>query len=451
MYCRHLSLANFRNYQRLELSLSPHLSVFWGENGQGKSNLLEAIYLLATTRSFRTGAERELVNWYAASGAVFARAAAEVIRHPAPARLEIILAEAEASPGPRAANPGAGQGAHPGAGAGILQRSEAQPRLGDASGGEETGAGASAPSGAAGLPPAESIRRHVRINGQSRPVVELLGHLNVVLFSPTDLDLIGGAAEGRRRYLHITLCQVDHRYLRTLRRYQRVLLQRNALLRELRERAARPDQLEYWDEQVVALGAELTAAHLRAIALLNRHLADIYPQLTDEPGPLQAVYRSSIELDAETEALAQRAGPDEEQALAGIRERFARRLGALRPREQQQGVTLAGPHRDDFGFQLGPIDLRVYGSRGQQRTAALCLKLAEMALMAHFTGERPVLLLDDVMSELDPRRQQFLQSALTGEDQVLLTATDLRSFSDAFLRRADIYRVAAGTVARCAS
>jgi DNA replication and repair protein RecF len=442
MYCRHLSLANFRNYQRLELSLSPHLNVFWGENGQGKSNLLEAIYLLATTRSFRTGAERELVNWYATSSPVFARAAAEVIRHPAPAKLEIILAEAEAPPGPRAANPDASLGAHAGAGTGVLPGPEAQP--------DRRGANGGAPSGAAGLSPAESIRRHVRINGQSRPVVELLGHLNVVLFSPSDLDLIGGPAEGRRRYLHITLCQVDHRYLRTLRRYQRVLLQRNALLRELRERAAPPDQLEYWDEQVVALGAELTAAHLRAIALLNQYLAGIYPQLTDEPGPLHAVYRSSIELDADTESLAQRAGPDGEQALAAIRERFARRLAALRPREQQQGVTLAGPHRDDFGFQLGPVDLRIYGSRGQQRTAALCLKLAEMALMAHFTGERPVLLLDDVMSELDPRRQQFLQSALSGEDQVLLTATDLRSFSDAFLRRADLYRVAAGTVARCA-
>src|SRR6266508_450082 len=188
MYCKHLSLANFRSYIRLDLDLAPHVTLFTGENGQGKSNILEALYLLATSRSFRTSSERELVNWHATTPPVFARAAADVVRHPSPVRVEVILAEPIPS------------------GVRAIQPEHAAPAV-------------------PGTPPAESVRRRVRVNGQNRPVVELLGHLNVVLFSPEDVDLIAGPAELRRRYLTITLCQVDHRYLRAQRRYQRVLLQ----------------------------------------------------------------------------------------------------------------------------------------------------------------------------------------------------------------------------------
>jgi DNA replication and repair protein RecF len=278
-------------------------------------------------------------------------------------------------------------------------------------------------------------------------LVELIGQLNTVLFSPEDIALIAGAAEVRRRYLYITLSQVDHRYLRTLRRYQRVLLQRNALLRELRERPAHQDQIEYWDEQVVELGSEIVVAHLRALAFLNDRLAEVHPRLTNQPEPLRAVYRSSVELAEEVTALGERAArPEHEAVLAQVRERFAASLVALRVRERQQAVTLAGPHRDDVGFYTGDVDLRLYGSRGQQRTAALALKLAEVALMERYTDDRPVLLLDDVMSELDPRRRALLQQMVMSQDQVLLTATDLSFFSDDFLAQAQRFRVAEGTV-----
>ena len=416
MYCRHLTLTNFRNYVQLDLSLAPHLSVFWGDNGQGKSNLIEALYLLATTRSYRTAAEREMVNWHVAEPPVFARVAADVQRHPAPQRLEVVLAE---TPG--------------------------------------SAAGAERPAPGVGQPAATSVRRRVRINGQHRQPADLLGHLNVVLFSPEDVELIAGPAAVRRRYLDITLCQVDHVYLRTRNRYERVLQQRNALLREARERQVRPDQFEFWDVQLVELGATLIAARVRALHRLNEAIAAISPRLAGDASGLRAEYRSSVPLEDDGEALAAGDGGDGAgaAALARLRERFAAQLASGRPRERQQAVTLAGPHRDDAGFFAGPIDLRTFGSRGQQRSAALSLKLAEAELMQHYTGERPLLLLDDVLSELDPRRRAFLLDMILEQrqhqQQVLVTATELTLFGAAFLDGVDVYQVAAGTVTKGAT
>jgi DNA replication and repair protein RecF len=296
------------------------------------------------------------------------------------------------------------------------------------------------------------VRRRVRINGQHRQPLELLGHFNVVLFSPEDVELIAGPAALRRRYLDITLCQVDHVYLRTLNRYQRVLQQRNALLREARERPVRPDQFEYWDLQLVELGAAVITARMRAVSLLNTYIEAIRPRLTSDPEGLRMAYRSSVPSGPEGEGAApgggngaETAGPDD---LAHLRAQFVARLEATRARERQQAMTLAGPHRDDAGFFAGQVDLRVFGSRGQQRTAALSLKLAEVELMAHYTGERPVLLLDDVLSELDPRRRQLLQGMILEQrqQQVILTATDPSPFEAAFLDGADVYQVEAGAI-----
>ncbi len=428
MYCRHLTLTNFRNYVRLDLALSPHLSIFWGDNGQGKSNLIEALYVLATTRSYRTAAEREMVNWHVAGGPVFARVAAEVDRLPSPTKLEVILAESPLAPAPAAGD------LSPRPPGGLLQT------------------------------PATSVRRRVRINGQQRQPLELLGQLNVVLFSPEDVELIAGPAALRRRYLDITLCQIDHVYSRTARRYERVLQQRNALLREGRERAVRPDQFEYWDVQLVELGTTMIMARLRAMHRLNEAMAEIYPRLASDGGDLRAEYRCTVPLEGRpSEALwdpeayrpSQRTTVDGTAlqgppgaAVVELRERFTAQLAAGRARERQQAVTLVGPHRDDAGFFAGNVDLRVYGSRGQQRAAALCLKLAEVELMQRSTTERPVLLLDDVMSELDPRRRRFLQEVVLEQQQVLLTATDLTFFAEDFLGRADVYGVEAGAVTR---
>lgn len=409
MLLRHLSLAYFRNYQRLDLALEPGLSLFWGDNGQGKSNLLEAAYLLATTRSFRTSAERDLLNWHADTDPVFARIAGEVTRSTRTDRLELLIAQSAPA--------------------------------------SVDGAGRDAPR--SGQPPAESVRRRARINNHDRPLTDLLGHLNAVLFSPEDVDLVAGPAERRRRYLDITLCQVSPTYLRTLRRFVRILTQRNALLKLGRERTVPADEFEYWDAQITTSGATLLVARLVALESLNRRLTHLYPELTNQSTALVLEYRSTIPLDglavpsAELAELSLEARAALEQEVA---QRYVSQLAAMAQRERAQGVTLSGVHRDDAAFTVDGVDMRTYGSRGQQRIAALALRLAETDFMHTATGERPVLLLDDVMSELDPSRRRHLQRAALSHEQVLLTATDLASFEPEFVAGAHRFRVTQGEV-----
>ena len=387
MLLKHLSLAYFRNYRSLDLTLEPGLNLFWGDNGQGKSNLLEAAYLLATARSFRTSAERDLINWHADTTPLFARIAGEVTRSTRTDRLELVVAATD-----------------------------------------------------------ETARRRARINGQDKPLSHLLGHLNAVLFSPEDVDLVSGPAERRRRYLDITLCQVNPTYLRNLRRFLRVLTQRNALLKLARERPVPPDEFEYWDSQLTASGAALLVTRLSAVDSLNAHLADIYPRLTHGNATLRLAYRSTIDLDGAELSPAPLTPESRAQLEQELASRYVRRLAENAVRERAQAVTLSGVHRDDAAFIADGVDLRTFGSRGQQRTAALALRLAETAFMRASTGETPILLLDDVMSELDPTRRQYLQRAIAGHDHVLLTATDLAAFDPGFLAGARRFRVSAGQV-----
>ena len=431
MRCRHLSLTNFRTYRRLELDLPPGVSVLCGNNAQGKSNLLEALYMLATIKSFRTGSERELVSWHAGPDERFARISAEIERQGSTSRLDIILAE-------------------------------------------PTGGNAAK---AAAATRGRSIRKRVRLNRQPRRATDALGQLNSVLFTPADVELITGSPAQRRRYLDIMLCQVDPHYVRVLSQYQRVLTQRNALLRQLRDRRLPADQLRYWTEQVVALGSELIIGRGQAIATLNSCLAAIHPRLVDDRTSLGIVYRSSVTGDcdrwpvargqgAEVRGKAPRAtGHGPRATVSAVAAQFAAQLDAQQARERRQGMTVVGPHRDDLAFTVDGVDLNRFGSRGQQRTAALAVKLAEAAMMEQRTGERPVLLLDDVLSELDPQRRLLLQEILTGDGlpvasapsagrdrsanrggQVLITTTELRPFTAAFLAAATVFEVANGAL-----
>lgn len=419
MRCRHLSLTNFRTYGRLELDLPPGVSVLCGNNAQGKSNLLEALYMLATIKSFRTTSERELVSWHAGADERFARVSAEIERQGSTSRLDIILVE-----------PAGGNAAN--AAAGTRTR---------------------------------ATQKRVRLNQQPRRALDVLGQLNSVLFTPADVELITGSPAQRRRYLDIMLCQVDPHYVRALSRYQRVLTQRNALLRQLRDRRLPAGQLGYWTEQVVALGSELIVGRGQAVTTLNSSLADVHPRLVDDRTPLGIVYRSSVtELPS---ALADDSAtvPRADDVRSAVAVQFAAQLDAQQERERRQGMTVVGPHRDDLAFTVDGVDLNRFGSRGQQRTAALAVKLAEATVMEQRTGERPVLLLDDVLSELDPQRRLLLQEILTSEGlpapstpsagkesgtyragQVLLTTTELRPFTTAFLDSATVFQVANGAL-----
>ncbi len=401
MRLQHLSLVNFRNYVRLELDFPERITLLQGDNAQGKTNLLEAIHYIATGRAPHASAERELVNWLASEDPLpHARVVAVIAQNQHTTRLEITLL------------PNNGPG----------------PQL--------------------------NFRKQVRINGVPRRALDLVGHLRVVLFLPEDIELVAGSPGHRRRYLDVALCQMSRPYCRALASYNRVLAQRNALLRTLRERGGDPGQLRFWDEQLVEHGALLVTERQRFIANLDTEARVRHRELTSGRERLQLRYRPSFDprrpvgtMGSPPLPLVMEEYPSAPPpSQAEVMERFAAALQAGRERDIAAGMTLIGPHRDDMQFLVGGRDLRIYGSRGQQRTAALALKLAEVQVMAQETGEPPVLLLDDVMSELDGSRRQMLLSALEGVPQILITTTDWDVFTPAFRAQARLLRVVSGRI-----
>jgi DNA replication and repair protein RecF len=392
MYLQRLRLTNFRNYEALDLTLRPGLSIFQGRNAQGKSNLLESIALLATSRSFRAGGERETVRW-GAPGHV-ARVEAQLDRRAGPLNVEIVIAD------PKPPAPGAARRA------------------------EE--------AGAFQTPPA--LRKRIKINGVQKRAMDLLGQVNVVLFAPHDLDLVVGTPLFRRHYLDVTLCQVSQRYCHALGQFQKVLAQRAALLRRIRENQEDPRSLTYWDGQFVTQAAPLMLERARLIERVDASTRRFYAQLSGGEEEVQVVYRPSF------------VGALTGTTLEAITRSFRAELARLRQREIHAGVNLLGPHRDDLGFLSQQMDLAVYGSRGQQRSAALAVKLAEVEFLHAETGDQPILLLDDVLSELDEQRRGYLLGMVRGLEQVLLTTTDMTFLPPDLLAGAARYRVVAGAI-----
>jgi DNA replication and repair protein RecF len=414
MHVERLRLTDFRNYAALDLALGPGLTVLQGRNAQGKSNVLEAIAILATTRSFRTSTERETVRWGAPGH--FARVDGTVARRADTVHVEVVIVDAAP-------------------------------------------AGADAP-GAGPVTPAGALRKRVRVNGTPRRAMDLIGQVTVVVFTPRDLDLVEGEPSQRRRFLDMTLCQVRPAYCRALSQYHKVVAQRAALLRRIRDGEESPHALAYWDEQLSQLAAPIMreraaflgqaeAAASRVYAALARHeLLDPAeggqaPEGADDEAAPADVAAPELRLEYRPSYKGTlTAGEDEVVA------EMLARLGELRRREIAQGVNAIGPHRDDVAFLLqtpgGPVDLSTYGSRGQQRSAALALKLAELEYIEMETGDQPILLLDDVLSELDAQRRADLLLAVRDLEQVLLTTTDAGTISPESLARAQVFEVRAG-------
>jgi DNA replication and repair protein RecF len=275
----------------------------------------------------------------------------------------------------------------------------------------------------------------------------------VVLFLPQDVDLVGGGPSLRRRYLDAALSQVDAEYHAALSRLEDVLPQRNALLKQLGERGGDPDQLAFWDEELAAAGARITLRRQQATVELGQIADAIHRDLTGgrerlrlryEPGfdpgrPTSGEFQIPLNLDVPWAA-----APDWplEEAQAAFRAQLALR----RPEEIARGVTLVGPHRDELRFIADEVDLGIFGSRGQQRTAVLALKLAEAEWMRERLGEWPVLLLDEVMAELDAARRAYLLGRINGANQSLMTSTGLELYREEFCRRARLLRVVAGQI-----
>jgi len=397
MHIEQLSLHDFRNYRHLDIALPRGLLLFVGGNAQGKSNLLEAIYLLATTRSVRATSEGELVNREATlQGPAVARLVGTARRHDGGVQVEVA----------------------------IITRPT----------GEQ--------AAASRLP----ASKRLRVNGVVRRASETVGQMTAVLFTTQDIDLVGGAPSLRRRYLDITLSQVDPAYLRALQRYGKIVLQRNALLRRIQEGAAGLDQLSFWDEEMAQQGAYITGSRGRALSSLSVLAREAHRALSGGEEELSLVYQPQLS----------RAWDGERVAAASTDELVAALLQALatgRQRDVAAGVSLTGPHRDDLLFLLNGVPAAAFASRGQQRTAALALRLAEARFLLERRGEPPVLLLDDVLSELDESRRAGVLAATSEFEQVLITSVDADRFDmasaagrQASLAGATLYRVAAGHV-----
>lgn len=381
MYLRRLSLTNFRCYRRLELDLPEGRIVVAGRNAQGKTSLLEAVYVLATTRAPYAVPDRRLVSWDAEDEVMpYSRVKGEVQRAAGEDTIEIVTLREEGD------------------------RGEAR------------------------------WTKRARVNGAPKRGMDVLGHLNVVLFTPRDTEVVSGPPAERRRYLDILLCQIDRAYCAALSRYNRLLSQRNHLLKRLRDRGGDRAELGIWDERLAEDGGLVLLRRAAAVRWLDERAAAVHERLAPGGGRLRIAHRAA--LDAET--------PAEEPAAAAAQ--LAASLLAHRDEEIARGATRSGPHRDDLSFLLDGIDLRDFGSRGQQRTATLALKLAEAALMREHTGESPVLLLDDVLSELDPERRRDLLTEVAEGGQSLVSTTEMAVLPASFLDGAHLLQVSGGRV-----
>lgn len=356
-----LRLRNYRNYVNQELSLEPGLNVYLGQNAQGKTNLLEAVALLALSSSPRARRDAELIG---------------------PAATEALaegFVERDRRPGVEVA-------------------------IRVAAGGER------------------SIKT-IRVDGAPRRAVDLPGAVNVALFWPEDLGLVKGAPAERRRFLNELLVQIVPGYAARLSEYRRLLEQRNGLLRRIAAGLEAPASLQIWEEPLAVAGAAIADARRQAVG---------------ELAPLASAHHASVSGGEQLEVTYQGPPEDLEAALARARDEDLRR-----------GTTSLGPHRDDLLLAIDGADARSFASQGQQRTAVVALKLAEADLMEKRGGERPVTLLDDVLSELDAGRRDGLLSSLADRGQVIVTAVDADVFPAGLISGAAVRCIAAGQVSEC--
>ncbi len=395
MHLRRLALQNFRNYIRLDEDLPSGVLLLVGANAQGKTNLLEAVYYLATFASFHARHDRELVNFdaqqwgYPAVGRIVAEFQREGETRTRTMEVRLIL--------------------------------------------EPNGNGS------------VRLRREVVVDGVKKKLTDALGVFNAVLFLPQMTQIVTGAPELRRRYLNQALSQVEPAYARSLAAYNQTLTRRNALLKMLAEQGGDPAQLDFWDEQLAQLGAVLISHRAKALYEWERLARVVHWELTRKQENLRLHYLPSYNplegqlLQPDNATLARL---PEATLQTGLREALLRQRGEAIAR----GVTTLGPHRDDFRFLDGKLDLGMYGSRGQVRTVMLSLKLAEAQWLQKRTGRRPVLLLDEILAELDAERRDDLQRHLVQSEQVLLTTTDLSLFASDFVRQSTVWHLEQGRI-----
>ena len=384
-----LRLSNFRNLVEVDLEAPPGVSVYFGQNAQGKTALVEAVYILAIARSFRAENERELVNF-------------AVAKNGGQALVDGLVED----DGPRSAENGAPDRQR------VIVGYRAFPS-----------------SAAAG--PGYRVSKQIRVNRMRRTAGGLVGLIHAVLFSVQDIELVQGPPSGRRRFLDILISQADPVYLKTLQRYQQVLRQRNRLLRLRREGRAAPDEMEFWDGELVKEGSWVTWRRREVMDTLTPSCIRHHRDLSGPGETLELRYRPSVPLSEEA---------------GGMEDSYREALLAVTGRERATAATAVGPHRDDFEIYVNGVDMRAYASRGQARTLALALRLAEAETLASARGTGPLLLLDDALSEMDAARRRRVLEKASRYPQVLITTTDPEQVSGFFGSSAAYFRVEGGRI-----
>ncbi len=379
--CR-LQLFDYRNFHRLDIELPEPSALFIGDNAQGKSNLLEAVYLLATMRGLRVETDVQLIHHDSLNDVLpAARVIGEAQTLGGALKIEVAVV---ARPGAR--GPIAG--------------------------------------------------KTVKVNGVSKRMSDAVGRLTAVLFSADDLQMVEGSPSLRRRYIDMMLMQVDQQYSAARSRFERVLMQRNHLLKRIRDGEAQAEELRFWDDELSKDGGLIVQRRATALAEIAVMAAEFHSLLAAHER-LEIRYQPRI--DSPRADLA--ATPAEEVAecfTAALRRGLTNDIGA--------GMTLQGPHRDDVFFGLNDLSAAGYASRAQQRTIALSLRLAEAQLLLRRRGEAPVLLLDDVLSEMDASRRQAVLAAVHNVEQMLITGADWDRFPPEFTSRAACFAVEEGNV-----
>lgn len=399
MYLTHLSLTDFRIFSRFDQDVPRNSLILIGDNAQGKTSLLEAVYYLSTLDSFQASNTADLINFSALqNNLAVCRIVGEYRRGGSDHRLEVrIIRE-------------------------FLSNGNA------------------------------NLRKEILLDGSPIKVNEAIGHFNAVLFLPQMLQIATGSPERRRHYLNLTISQVDSRYPETLSEYNKALSQRNALLKQLGERSGDADQLAFWDEKITQTGSYLIHARIKAVKELGKFAALIHHELTRGEEVFRLRYHPAYDpadlQDAQIQ-LPLDAPPDRSGiSLAEIQNGFREKLHTIRSEEISRGVTTIGPHRDELRFLSNGVDQGNFGSRGQLRTALLALKLAEVNWLKEKNGDWPVLLLDEVLAELDDQRRQDLLDRLASTEQSLLTTTDLDLFSGDFQEKAAQWEIRGGELIR---
>ncbi len=429
MHLESLHLEEFRVYRELDLAIPSAGLRIAGPNGSGKSSIVEAIALLSTARSQRAGSERELIRWGSGTDygvPPYARCSGRIERSEGGTSLGIELEAGSAD-----------------------RESDDQPSL------------------ASGV-----VRKRCLVDGRPVRAMDLVGRLRSVSFSPEDVAIVSGPPSGRRRLIDVAIAQLDRRYLQALSRYGRVMAQRNGLLKVFARDGIAPSsaqarsQLMFWDDELIDAGHVIVGRRLELVAQLSTLAAVRYAELAGgadfavdystgvvrdagslpgtPPRSVRPVADGTVPDDAVVDGTVPDAAVPNDEA---IQTAFRSRLAERQADEFRRGVSLVGPHRDDIVLSLDRVPLGTYGSRGQQRLGILALKLAEADLMVAVGGQPPVLLLDDVLSELDPERGRLLIESIARFDaQTIVTATDRSALDATVLGGLPLLQAGAGTL-----